>query len=524
MPPSRWRWRAFSITGAAASLLFAPLVVQAQSSPPDVHVVRDGETLSQIALDAHTDADTLAAFNGLTDGNVLAVGQSLKLPLPASRAPVAPASASPASYTISDGDTLWDIAQRFGTTTEAIVKLNDLDDPDHLSLGTVLSLPSGRGPAASASTPVASAPGPAATAAAPKPSGATTPAGSRRNVMVSYTVQSGETLSQIAKQFDVRSDAIVQATNLDDPNKISIGAVLKVPVPAREHVVSDGETLRDIAASEKVDLGSLIDFNQLDDPELIHVGQVVVLPVAAATVAGADTQRAAVVSAPASQAPAPVAASAPAALSQPAAAAAPASQASAPAAQSQPAAASAPAAQSQPAAAAAAPSAAKPTSPSPSAATSSAATSAATAKASAAPKPAPAAPVAVVAPPAGAPTDGLAGAGLKFLGSPYVWGGSSPSGFDCSGLVWYVSRQVGKPLSRGMFGQYNSGSHPGRDQLQVGDLVFFQNTFSPGLSHNGIYIGNGQFVHAADEAAGVTISSLNTAYWSSHWFGATRLP
>jgi cell wall-associated NlpC family hydrolase len=126
--------------------------------------------------------------------------------------------------------------------------------------------------------------------------------------------------------------------------------------------------------------------------------------------------------------------------------------------------------------------------------------------------------------PPGAPTDGLAGAGLKLLGSPYVWGGSSPSGFDCSGFVWYVARQAGKQLSRGMFAQYNSGSHPSRDQLQVGDLVFFQNTFSPGLSHNGIYIGNNQFVHAADEAAGVTISSLNTGYWKSHWFGATRLP
>ncbi len=54
--------------------------------------------------------------------------------------------------------------------------------------------------------------------------------------------------------------------------------------------------------------------------------------------------------------------------------------------------------------------------------------------------------------------------------------------------------------------------------------MFFQNTYSAGLSHNGIYIGNNQFVHAADEAAGVTISSLATAYWSSHWFGATRLP
>jgi cell wall-associated NlpC family hydrolase len=131
--------------------------------------------------------------------------------------------------------------------------------------------------------------------------------------------------------------------------------------------------------------------------------------------------------------------------------------------------------------------------------------------------------VAVVPPPKGAPTEGLAGAGLKLLGAPYVWGGSSPSGFDCSGYIWYVARQVGKSISRGMLGEYNSGPHPARDELKPGDLVFFQNTYSAGLSHNGIYIGNNQFVHAADEAAGVTISSLGTAYWSSHWFGATRL-
>ena len=103
-------------------------------------------------------------------------------------------------------------------------------------------------------------------------------------------------------------------------------------------------------------------------------------------------------------------------------------------------------------------------------------------------------------------------------------GGSAPSGFDCSGFVWYVARQLSKQLSRGMFGQYNSGSHPSRDELKPGDLVFFQNTWTPGLSHNGIYIGSNQFVNAADESSGVTISSLTSAYWSSRWFGATRLP
>jgi peptidoglycan DL-endopeptidase CwlO len=74
-----------------------------------------------------------------------------------------------------------------------------------------------------------------------------------------------------------------------------------------------------------------------------------------------------------------------------------------------------------------------------------------------------------------------------------------------------------------MLGEYNAGSHPSKDDLKPGDLVFFQNTYSAGLSHNGIYIGNGQFVHAADEKVGVTVSNLGTAYWSGHWFGATRL-
>ena len=280
--------------------------------------------------------------------------------------------------------------------------------------------------------------------------------------------------------------------------------MLKVPLPGREHVVAAGETLRDIAAQEKVDLGSLVDFNSLDDPELIHVGQVVQVP-----------------SAPNLQA----ATSATAASSPPPVAAAPSTNATATAASSAQGAAgaTAPTAAANGAPATAAPAAGS-TKPAAGSAATGAAGSGTSAAAAGAVQPKPAAPVAVVAPPAGSPTDGLAGAALKLLGSPYVWGGSSPRGFDCSGLVWYVGKQVGKPLSRGMFGEYNSGSHPARDELKPGDLVFFQNTYGAGLSHNGIYIGNGQFVHAADEAAGVTISSLGTAYWSGHWFGATRLP
>ncbi len=478
----------FALALTTTAVFLAPLAADAAPSDnASGHVVQPGETLSQIALDAGTSVDALVTLNGLDDPNALVAGQSLNLPASAS---VSSAPAQPATYTVADGDTLWAIAQQFGTTTDALVQVNKLDDGNHLSIGLVLTLPVGSAPVASA--PVGTAP-PSPAPAAAKPAATPLPA-SKRSLLVSYTVQSGETLSQIARQFNISADAIAQASSLTDPNKLSVGAVLKLPVPAKEHVVTQGETLRDIAAGEKVDLGALIDFNQIDDPGLIRVGQVVLLPVAA-------TEQAAASAPPASGASLPTA--------TPTAATQIAATTNAPDA---PVAAAAPAAPAVPPRAA--PAAVKPT---PSA-------SAAAPKATPTPTPKPVAPLVTVTPPPGAPTDGLVGAGLKLLGSPYVWGGSSPSGFDCSGFVWYVARQTGKQLTRGLFGQYNSGSHPAREDLKVGDLVFFQNTFAPGLSHNGIYIGNGQFVHAADETAGVTISSLNTAYWSSHWFGATRLP
>jgi cell wall-associated NlpC family hydrolase len=105
----------------------------------------------------------------------------------------------------------------------------------------------------------------------------------------------------------------------------------------------------------------------------------------------------------------------------------------------------------------------------------------------------------------------------QYLGVPYRWGGASPSGFDCSGLVMYVFAQVGVSLPHSSYAQYGMGSPVSRDQLQPGDLVFFD-----GLGHVGIYVGGGQFIHAPHTGDVVRISSLS-GWYSSSYVGARRI-
>jgi cell wall-associated NlpC family hydrolase len=122
----------------------------------------------------------------------------------------------------------------------------------------------------------------------------------------------------------------------------------------------------------------------------------------------------------------------------------------------------------------------------------------------------------VVAPP---PTHGgVVGVAMSQLNTPYVWGGAAPGGFDCSGLVMWAYAQVGVSLPHSSYAQYGYGVPVSKDQLQPGDLVFFD-----GLGHVGIYIGGGQFVHAPHTGDVVKISSLGEDWYASTYVGARRI-
>jgi cell wall-associated NlpC family hydrolase len=116
----------------------------------------------------------------------------------------------------------------------------------------------------------------------------------------------------------------------------------------------------------------------------------------------------------------------------------------------------------------------------------------------------------------------IAGTALALRGTPYRNGGGDPSGFDCSGFIWYVFGQHGVRVARSVGEQFREGTEVSADEVRPGDLIFFS-TQGAGASHVGMAIGGDEFVHAPSSRGEVRVERMSAAYWSSRYVGARRV-
>lgn len=119
--------------------------------------------------------------------------------------------------------------------------------------------------------------------------------------------------------------------------------------------------------------------------------------------------------------------------------------------------------------------------------------------------------------------ESIAKTAREYLGCKYRYGSSGPNAFDCSGFTKFIYGKFGIELPRSSSAQASVGTKVSRDELQIGDLLIFSNTYRKGPSHTGIYLGNSKFIHASTSSKGVIISDLNSDYYRKHFSYGRRV-
>lgn len=200
-----------------------------------IYVVEPGDTLSGISKKFGVDMNIIARYNGIADPNFIEAGRILRIP-PNNNENV---------YIVMKGDTLSGIAKMFGTTVDELTALNDIANPNVISVGQVITLP-------------------------------------HNSDDEVYVVRKGDTLFYIAKLHNTTIDALADFNGIENPNHIEVGQVLRIPPDdymstITEYTVRSGDSLWKIARRFGTTVANLINLNRITQPDLIYPGQVITL-------------------------------------------------------------------------------------------------------------------------------------------------------------------------------------------------------------------------------------------------------
>ena len=215
------------------------------------YIVRRGDTLSNIALRYGTTVNEIAGINGIQNPNLIFIGEQLLIPTKKNSSNSGNNNDNE-NYVVKRGDTLSKIAVRYGTTVNELVQLNGIQNPNLIYIGQILKLPN-----------------------------------NKVRSTINYTIQRGDTLSEIALRYGTTVNELVQLNGIRNPNKIYIGNKIRVPITTKvvsntniEHdcghciyTVQRGNTLSKIALEHETTVNKIVELNQIQNPDLIYVGQ-----------------------------------------------------------------------------------------------------------------------------------------------------------------------------------------------------------------------------------------------------------